>query len=84
MSRSRQNDFELVVALETSTGKAAGPLYLDDGESIDSVANKEFLSVNFTAIFDSRQGVGKLVSYVDTNGWKDAGSLVIYLIFKIF
>ncbi|CAL1679999.1 unnamed protein product [Lasius platythorax] len=47
-TESRRNNFELIVTLNEA-GNAKGELYWDDGDSIDSVKQKEYLWLSFTA-----------------------------------
>ncbi len=55
---SRKNPFSLVVAMDTSL-QANGTLYLDDGDSLDSVSTGNYSLYNLTA---SRDGVCGCVS----------------------
>lgn len=43
---SRQNDFNLIVALSDSE-EAEGDLFWDDGESIDTINNKRYSHIRF-------------------------------------
>ncbi|XP_011686550.1 PREDICTED: lysosomal alpha-glucosidase-like isoform X1 [Wasmannia auropunctata] len=47
-TESRKNVFELIVALD-SNEDAKGELYWDDGDSLDSIKNKEYLWLSFFA-----------------------------------
>lgn len=45
--QSRQNPFELIVAL-SSSGEARGTLFVDDGESLDPITKAPYLSVIYS------------------------------------
>lgn len=56
---TRANPFQFVVAL-SENGSANGELFIDDGESLDSIANEDFTLIRYTAI--TRSGFGVLSS----------------------
>lgn len=69
---SRGNGFELRAAISPKTGSAKGALYYDDGDSIGSFENGEYIFLNFALT-----GSNTLISTVVHNGYKDAVNMVL-------
>jgi len=56
---SRKNNFGLMVALGLD-GHASGQLFLDDGESLDTIETNSFTLIDFSASYSSSGNQGKL------------------------
>jgi alpha-glucosidase (family GH31 glycosyl hydrolase) len=69
IAETRANPYELLIAFD-ATGNATGELYLDDGISDSTVANKQYTYIRYNARYD-----GKSVSVTSTimfNGYAEA------------
>jgi len=66
----RKSPFTLVAGLDTS-GAAAGSLYLDDGESLDSVTMRKFTLISYQVLN------GTLSNSIVANGFDGAGGLTV-------
>lgn len=65
---SRLNPFSLVVALGRD-GTSRGELYLDDGESLDSVTAHKFNLISYSASSSTKGAVGRLEAKIDKWGY---------------
>ncbi|PIK56458.1 putative lysosomal alpha-glucosidase-like [Apostichopus japonicus] len=68
---SRQGGFELRAAICSKTGTAEGSLYWDDGDTIGTYENGEYIFLKFSLASNT------FVSKVVHNKYKDAGDMVL-------
>lgn len=72
---TRQNPYSLLVALDV-LGQAAGELYLDDGDSLDSVEARRYTLIRYSCKV-SRDNQGILLAHVIQNGYSQASRLTL-------